>query len=53
LLSFQQFCDFLQNISGTQAAAWWQKLAADFPSVGKNDVTQDEAHSTGMPPDKK
>ncbi len=22
----------LKNISGTQAATWWQKLAADFPS---------------------
>jgi hypothetical protein len=21
----------LQNISGNQAATWWQKLAADFP----------------------
>jgi hypothetical protein len=22
-----------QNISGTKAAIWWQKLAADFPSL--------------------
>jgi len=23
----------LQNISGKHAATWWQKLAADFPSL--------------------
>jgi len=25
----------LQNISGNHAATWWQKLAADFPSLSK------------------
>jgi hypothetical protein len=32
----------MQNISGNHATAWWQKLAADFPSFAHHDKLQEQ-----------